>query len=98
MLGPLLFDIYVSDLFMFVNDAQICYYADDTTVYAWDSDSNIESVTKTLENDALKAAKWFSNNCMKLNQEQCHLMVFGDKGNNVSLNIEGLNIKESNEE
>ena len=31
VLGPLLFNIYLNDLFMFVNGAQICNYADDGT-------------------------------------------------------------------
>ena len=34
VLGPLLFNIYLNDLFMFANDAQICNYADDTIIYA----------------------------------------------------------------
>ena len=70
---------------MFVNDAQICNYADDTTIYACDSD--IESIIETLKSDALKIAEWFRNNCMKLNEEKCHLMVFGDKSNDISLHI-----------
>ena len=36
VMGSLLFNIYVNDLFMFVSDAQICNYADDTTIYACD--------------------------------------------------------------
>ena len=31
VLGPLLFNIYLNDLFMFVKDAKICNYADETT-------------------------------------------------------------------
>ena len=42
VLGPLLFNIYLSYLFMFVNDAEICNYADDTTIYA--GDNNIEGI------------------------------------------------------
>ena len=81
---------------MFVKDAQICNYADDTTIYA--CDSNIEGVIATLESDALKIAEWFPNNCMKLNEDKCHLMVFGDKSNDVSVNIGRITIKESTEE
>ena len=88
----LLFNIYLNDLFTFVNDAQICNYADDTTIYA--SDSNIENVINTLESDALKIAEWFPNNCVKLNEDKRHLMVFGDKGTDVSLNTGGVDIKE----
>ena len=96
VLGPLLFNIYLNDLFMVVKDAQICNYADDTTIYA--CDSNIEGVIATLESDALKIAEWFQNNCIKLNEDKCHLMVFGDKSNDVSLNIGRITIKESTEE
>ena len=96
VLGPLLFNIYLNDLFMFVKDAQICNYADDTTIYA--CDSNIEGVIATLESDALKIAEWFPNNCMKLNEDKCHLMVFGDKSNDVSVNVGRITIKESTEE
>ena len=55
VLAPLLFNIYINDLFMFVKDAQICNYADDTTIYA--CDTKIESVIKTLESDALEIAE-----------------------------------------
>ena len=91
----ILFNIYLNDLFMFVNDAQICNYADDTTIYA--CDNNIESIIET-ENDALKIAEWFRNNCMKLNEDKCHLMVFGNRSNDISLNIGSVRIKESTEE
>ena len=96
VLGPLLFSIYLNDLFMFVKDAEICNYADDTTIYA--CDSNIESVVNTLESGALKIASWLPNNCMKLNEDKCHLMIFGDNSNEISLNIERVTVKESTEE
>ena len=38
VLGPFMFNIYLNDLFMFVKDAQICNYADDTTIYAENGD------------------------------------------------------------
>ena len=56
-------------------------YADDTTIYA--RDNNIEGIIETLESDALNIAEWFPNNCMKLNEDKCHLMIFGDKSNDI---------------
>ena len=35
---------------------------------------------------------------MKLNEEKCHLMVFRNKSNDISLNIGSVRIKESTEE
>ena len=51
VLGPLLFNIYLNDLFMFLEETEICNYADDTTLYACGPD--IETVVTHLENDAL---------------------------------------------
>ena len=57
-----------------------------------------QTIVSTLESDALKIAEWFPNNCMKLNEDKCHLMIFGDKSNDISLNIGSVRIKESKEE
>ena len=43
---------------------------------------NIKNVIVHLENDALKITEWFPNNCMKLNGDKCHLIIFGAKGSN----------------
>ena len=34
VLGPLLFNIYINDLFFIIHEANVCNYADDTTLYA----------------------------------------------------------------
>ena len=97
VLGPLLFSIYLNDLFMFLEETEICNYADDTTIYACGPD--IENVIMHLENDALKITEWFPNNFMKLNEDKCHLMIFGAKGNNeISIKIGEACVKESKEE
>ena len=66
---------------MFVKDAQICDYADDTTIFA--GDSNIGSVDKTLDSDAHTIAEWYPNDCNKQSKEKCHLVVFGNKSNDI---------------
>ena len=33
VLGPLLFSIFLNDLFLLMNRSEICNYADDTTIY-----------------------------------------------------------------
>ena len=54
---------------------------------------------KHLENDALRITEWFPNNFMKLNEDKCHLMSFGAKGNNeISIRIGEACVKESTEE
>ena len=45
-LGPLLFNIYINDLLLFIQNSDICNYADDTTIYSCDKslDVNLFSI------------------------------------------------------
>ena len=96
VLGPLLFNIYLNDLFLFLEETEVCNYADDTTIYT--CGPNVENVLAKLENDALVISEWFPNNRMKLNEDKCHLMIFGGKSNEVSVKIGEASVKESKEE
>ena len=100
VLGPLLFRtptlIYINDVFYLVKDTEICNYADDTTIFACGSD--LGSVLESLEGDAALLSLWFENNYMKMNEDKSHLLVFGNKDNEVTVNISGSFIKESDQE
>ena len=73
VLGPILFNIYLNDLFYQLYD--VCNFADDTTLYA--CDVTLENVLCQLEDNAYTAILWFENNYMKLNQSKCHFLVNG---------------------
>ena len=75
VLGPLLFNIYLNDLFFQLADAHVCNFADDTTLNACDLD--LENVLHNLEDNSLTAILWFENNYMKLNQSKCHFLTCG---------------------
>ena len=94
-LGPLLFNIYTNDMFMFISNSQICNYADDTTLYVIEQD--IEQAIKTLELDVVITREWFKNNYMKLNEEKCYLINFSKSNMNTSLKIDNTTIKPSKE-
>ena len=96
VLGPLIFNIYVNDLLMFVPDIEICNYADDTTLYA--SDINPSPVIEKLEKNFSTVAEWPQENCMKLNGDKCHFMTFGDQSNDLAIQINNNLINESSEE
>ena len=41
VLGPILFNMYLNDLFYLTEMTQVCNFADDTTFYVCDKDLNI---------------------------------------------------------
>ena len=65
ILGPLLFNIFMCDLFFIVNEIDFASYADDNTSFA--SGDRLDNVLVSLENASLKLFDWFSNNQMKAN-------------------------------
>ena len=81
VLGPLLFNIYLNDLFYLAESTNACNFADDTTFYACDKDLN--SLINRLEHDSYLATEWFENSFMKLNQDKYHLLASGFKYENI---------------
>ena len=76
VLGPILFNIYLNDLFYFLH-CKTCNFADDTTPYV--CDKNLNFVMEQLEQHSNIALKWFEDNNMKMNAGKCHLFVSGNK-------------------
>ena len=96
VLGPLLFNIYINDLLLSIQDTNICNFADDTTIYT--CDKNLNSVIARLENGSNTIVQWFADNFMKLNTDKCHLMVLGRNSNQqVTVNV-GNSFTENTEE
>ena len=94
VLGPLLFNLYLNDLFYFMHD--VCNFADDTTPFACNLD--LENVLQSLEIDSAQALIWFDLNYMKLNADKCHLMLCGNKITQRSVKIGTEEIFQSEEE
>ena len=93
VLGPLLFNIFINDIFLFVQNTSACKYADDTTIYACNSD--LDAITNRLETNSSIFVKWFSENYMKLTEEKCRFMIFGNKSKDSVITIGKSTIKES---
>ena len=73
--GPLLFNIYINDLVLFIQKSDLCNYEDDTTIYTFDK--KLDNISHRLENDCSVALEWFADNFMKLNAEKWHLLALG---------------------
>ena len=90
-LGPLLFKIFLSDLFFIMKETDYSSYADDNTPYR--TAEIIEEVIKLLERDSKMLFRWFSDNQMKANLNKCHLVV--NKKYEVVINLGETEIKNS---
>ena len=94
VLGPLLFNIFINDLFLIEMESDICKFADDTAIYA--CDTSIEAVILRLDNDLHKMLQWFSNNGMKANPSKFQIMLLEEKDMcRLCLNINELLIPSS---
>ena len=79
ILGPLLFNIFLSDIFFFLKDANLGNYADDSTLYAYNK--NLETLICNLRQEFSILSNWIYDNYMVLNQGKCHFILFGVKEN-----------------
>ena len=73
VLGPLLFNIFINDLFLFVENSEVCNYADDNSLTV--ANISIEKIVTALESDIGILEKWFKDNGMQLNEEKCQFMI-----------------------
>ena len=73
ILGPLLFNIFINDIFFFLDKAKLANYADDNSTYT--IENNILDLLKCLESETATVLNWFKINEMKSNSDKCHLIV-----------------------
>ena len=71
ILGPLLFNLFLCDLFLFVNEADIMSYTDDNTPYM--CSKNFDATLEKPEEVGKVLFEWFSNKFLKANSDKCHL-------------------------
>ena len=79
ILGPLVFNIYINDIFLFTEGTEITNYADDNTPYA--CDITIDLVIARLEKDLGNLLQWCKLNYFKSNLGKCHLLLSNQSSN-----------------
>ena len=93
-MGPLLFNVYICDIFFDIIECDTASYADDNTPY--NSDFSLDNVIINLEKSTNSLLNWFRENHMKANADKCHLLVSSNES--CTAKIEDFSIKNSTEE
>ena len=73
LLGPLLFDIFINDLFLFVEKCSLYNYVDDNTISY--SAPCLSDVLSNLQSDCNHAIEWFNSNSMEANPDKFQFMM-----------------------
>ena len=94
ILGPLLFNIFICDMFFELRQSDFASYADDNTPYV--EANNVDEVITILENDSIQLLKWFSDNQVKASKDKYHLFITSDE--KVSMKIDNIEIENTSSE
>ena len=83
ILGPLLFNANLCDLFITASNYDIANYADDNAPYV--SGKNIEEVVASLEDVSEFIFQWFRDNQFQGHASKCHVLLSTDKQVHVNI-------------
>ena len=73
----LLFNIFINDIFYFIEHGTLYNYADDNTLsYA---DNDFDNLLCTLERESAVLIDWFRFNCMQANPDKFQAIAVGNK-------------------
>ena len=78
ILGPILFNIFINDLYLWFDISNLANYADDNTLSAFAN--SIPELLKILETDSEIAVNWFSENDMIANADKFQVMIINRCG------------------
>ena len=92
VLGPTLFNLFLNDLFLFMNGVEIYNYADDNTLsYV---SHTMADLVENLERSGSMMTQWFLNNGMKANPDKYQTIIFcKDADVTTSLHVSGARIQ-----
>ena len=69
----LLFNIFINDIFYFIQGAYLCNFADDNSLYSLED--NFKEVKTIWKKNFELLQRWFYENHIVQNPERCHYLV-----------------------
>ena len=77
ILSPLLFNVFINDIFMFIEITEVCNFADDDAIY--DCCKDLSNILENLKHDMKILLKWFRINSLQANPSKFQFMILGKK-------------------
>ena len=93
ILGPILFNIFINDLFLWIDEASLHNFADDNTLSAFAK--SIRELILILEKESENAIDWFKENGMSVNPGKFHGIIINRCGRHPNvhkMNFSGFEI------
>ena len=90
ILGPILFNLFINDMFLWIENAELDNFADDNTISGFAN--SIPELIKVLEAESEIAIDWFNKNEMIANASKFHAIIVNRCGRHTGahkLNIAG---------
>ena len=85
ILRPLLFNIFINDIFYFIQDAYISNFADGNSLYS--IEDNFKEVKTMLKKNFEILQGWFYEDHMFLNPGKCYYLMINKDIANVSIDL-----------
>ncbi len=82
VLGPILFNVYINDLFLFIRQETLYNYADDNT-HARFFSRTLTYLVRVLEEETGVAIDWLNDNYMNANPSKFHAMLVTKNPTNI---------------
>ena len=78
VLGPLILNVFLCDLFLFKPNIDLVSYANDNTPFAMGGSSELEVINE-IKSAVEILTLWFRNDCMKVNPDKFHVLLSDTK-------------------
>ena len=97
ILGLNIFNLFFNDLFIWIENAELCNFSDDNTISC--TEKSLEELMKSLTSESGKAVQWFKENMMIVSPDKFQIVILTEKTNNInpiSIKINDMNINNEN--
>ena len=85
IIGPILFNIFINDIFLFIKSGSMHNFADDNTLSAFAQ--NMDDLVQLLQINSIIAVNWLTDNGMIANPSKFHALIMAKNKNIVTAEV-----------